>query len=164
MFLVMVNEDNVLRELVLVTTNVDKARAQFLDTCSTEISNWAEYDEEDREAALDEGYERFGNAAVVLVDTDGPTSDAAIAAEINKTPPPGVHKITRWIRSGEIGEAQTIEEVIGRAGRILDKCESHEIFGEVVFEAEDGEVYVLTCEGGIGQANPEYLDGLQDES
>lgn len=87
MYLVMVNKDNLPQDVVLVTTDRDKATAQFLDTCSERLSNWDEYSPDDKEALLDLGYEHFGNnEAVVLVDTDGPTSDAEIRDQLTGQP------------------------------------------------------------------------------
>lgn len=162
MFLVMVNTNNVLHGLVLITTDREKAQAQFLDTCSTEISNWDEYTQADKDALLDLGYEQTGNGgAVVLVDTDGHTSDNAIAAEIGKFPPKTVNNVTKWLRTGEIGACSTIEDVIERAGRLLDSCASHEICGEVIFTAEDGKTYVVNVEAVVGEINPDYLKELE---
>lgn len=161
MFLVMVNKHNILDELILVTTDREKAQQHFLDTCQEHLSNWDDYTQDDKNALLDMGYEQLvGEGAIVLVDTDGITSDGQIAAEIHKTVPPMVNKITRWISSGEIGEEKTVGGVIEKAGRLLDKSCSEELFGQVIFEAEDGNTYVLNCEGCIGQINPEYLEDM----
>lgn len=164
MYLVMVNKDNLPQDVILVTMDRNKAQAQFLDTCSTQLSNWDAYTQDDKDILLDQGYERFGaNEAILLVDTDGFTSDNEIAAAICGFPPKKVNKITRWIASGEIGEVDTIEEVLETAGRMLDKSCSEELFGQVIFEAEDGKVYVLNCEGTIGKINPEYLADVENE-
>jgi len=163
MYVVVVNEDNILREVVCVTKDAKVAEDHFLDACKTNSSNWDEYEIEDVAAFLEDAYYQFGNQAVVLMDVSNVKSDAEILAELAKTPPPGVHKITNWIRSGEIGEVDTIEEVIGRAGTLLDKACSHEIFGDVVFGAEDGKVYVLTCEGQVGLIAKDYLEQIRDE-
>ncbi|MHA2279688.1 MAG: hypothetical protein ACXAC5_02175 [Promethearchaeota archaeon] len=159
----MVNKENVLHDLILVTPHRDKAEAQFFDTCSALLSNWDEYSSDDKQALLDLGYEQTGDGAIVLIDTDGITCDAQIAAEINKTPPPGVQRIKKWIRSGEIGELATIMEVMQRAGTLLDKSCAEEIFGSVIFEAEDGQVYVLNCEGHLGVINLNYLRDVLEE-
>lgn len=83
MYLVVINKDNLPQDVVLVTADREKALAQFLETCGERLSNWDEYTADDKEALLDQGYELTGdNTAVVLIDTDGPTSDAEIAAEI----------------------------------------------------------------------------------
>lgn len=71
MYLVIINKNNLPQDMVLVTTDLDKAQAQFLDTCSTQISNWDEYDQDDKDALLDLGYEQTGDGAVVLIDTEG---------------------------------------------------------------------------------------------
>ena len=74
-------------------------------------------------------------------------------------------KIKRWIRTGELyGELpKDTEDLIEAAGGILDSCESHEILGTLAFEAEDGQVYVMTVEAVIGKINPDYLKELQQE-
>lgn len=164
MFLVQVNKGNILHELILVTTDRDKAQAQFLDTCASAISNWADYTQADKDALLDLGYEQTGDGAVVLIDTDGVTSNNAIAAALLKQPPKTVDRITTWLRTGEIGEAPTITELLERAGRLLDKCESHEICGEVIFVAEDGNTYVVTTEVVVGEIHPEYLKEVLEEN
>jgi hypothetical protein len=99
----------------------------------------------------------------MLIDTDGFTSDDEIGAAIGRYPPRRVQEITKWLCDGEIGEAATIDEVIERAGRCLDAAQSHEICGEVLFEAEDGKTYVLTVEGTIGEANPDYLAAVLED-
>lgn len=67
-------------------------------------------------------------------------------------------KIKRMLCTGEIGEVADTDELIERAGNLLDKSEAHEILGsEVVFEGEDGKFYVCTIEAVIGEASPEYL-------
>jgi len=165
MYLVQVSKHNILDALVYVGCDREVAIGHFFDTCSTCISNWDEYDQNDKDALLDAGYERFDHGAVLLIDTDGITSDAEISAMINTEPPPGVEKIRRWVESGEIGEAETIDEVLERAGRCLDKVCSHEICGPVVFQAENDKWYVLHIEGVITEARPQYIkDCLAEKS
>jgi hypothetical protein len=73
-------------------------------------------------------------------------------------------KIRKWLRTGELtGEPKTVAKVLEQAGNALDRCESHEIMGEVVFEAEDGQVYVGAVEFVIDKINPEYLKELEEE-
>ena len=75
-------------------------------------------------------------------------------------------KIKRWIRDGNDGleeEVGTTEELLERAGRALDSAYSHEIMGEVLFEGEDGKTYVGTVEFCIGEANPAYVQMIEEE-
>lgn len=73
-------------------------------------------------------------------------------------------KIVKWLRTGEVGEPKTTEELLQIAGRLLDKACSHEICGgEVVFQTADGKWKVLTVEARIGDINPSYLAELQAE-
>lgn len=40
---------------------------------------------------------------------------------------------------------------------VLDKAYSHDILGEVLFEDNNGDIYVVTVEAVIGRANPDYV-------
>ena len=72
-------------------------------------------------------------------------------------------KIKRFIREGELHEPVSEEDILEQAGRLLDKSCSHEIVGEVVFEGEDGKIYVGTTEFCIGEASDSYKDTLRDD-
>jgi hypothetical protein len=66
-------------------------------------------------------------------------------------------KIKRFLRAGELDEKTTDSEaLLQQAGRALDAAYSTEIFGEVLFESEDGVFYAMTVEADIGKANPDY--------
>ena len=165
MYLVMVNKDNLPQDVILVTTDRDRATEQFLETCSERLSNWDAYTQDDKDILLDQGYELFGNnEAIVLIDTDGPTSDNEIAAELGGFPPMTVEKITRWVEAGEIGEAKTIDEVLERAGGCLDSVQSHEICGPILFQAENDKWYTGTVELVIMEAHPDYVKNSLLES
>lgn len=165
MFLVQNNDNHgVLKELVYVGCDRETAQEHFFSTCSTAISNWAEYTRDDQEVCLDDGYAEFGGGAILFIDTDGITSDAEIAAMIGKYPLPDVQKIKRWVESGEIGEVKTIDEILEKAGRCLDAACSHDICGPILFQAEDDKWYVLTVEGVIGEAAPEYVSDCLEEN
>lgn len=158
MFIVQVIQDNVLDEIVHIGTDRAAAEQQFIGACAKVISNFLEeYKPDDIAAILDQGYEKFGNGAVILIDTDGFTSDEYIRASLTGAPPFGVDKIQRWIHAGEIDEVDDIDEVIERAASALDEANSWDICGEVLFQAEDGKWYVGTVEFVIGTANPDYL-------
>lgn len=70
--------------------------------------------------------------------------------------------IKRWIASGEVGEHDDFRSLLETAGRLLDKSCASDIFGDVVFEAEDSTVHVMTVEGVIGEANPDYVKDLEE--
>lgn len=74
--------------------------------------------------------------------------------------------IKRWIRTGEFGGDDELpgntNDVYYVAGCLLDSACSHEIFGTVVFEADNGKVYVMSVEGCLGEINPDYLKDLEE--
>lgn len=70
------------------------------------------------------------------------------------TPTP--NGIKRMIREGELHDPCSIQELLEQCGRKLDKACSHEILGEVLFEDNDGDIYVVTVEALVGRANPDY--------
>lgn len=74
-------------------------------------------------------------------------------------------KITKWIRTGthDMADIHDTDVLMDTAGRAMDKAYTHEIMGEVVFEAEDGKTYVGIVTFTLDEINPEYLKMLQDE-
>lgn len=68
MFIVMTIKDNVPEDIIGVFIVRELAQKCFLDACSTRLSNWDEYDNEDKEALLDQGYEEFGNGSITYID------------------------------------------------------------------------------------------------
>ena len=75
-------------------------------------------------------------------------------------------KIKRWIRDGNAGleeEVGDTDELLERAGFALDEHYSHEIMGEILFEGEDGKVYVGCVEFCINEANPDYVKMILEE-
>ena len=75
-------------------------------------------------------------------------------------------KIRRFLRSGEI-DAQTIEttdDLLEQAGELLDSSSAYEILGgDVLFEAEDGVMYVMTVEALIDVADPDYVKDVESD-
>ena len=65
---IVVVKSSVVDEIIRVPT-VD-AELRFLDTLAANITNWEDYDAEDREAVLDNGYEKFGNGNSVCLTTE----------------------------------------------------------------------------------------------
>jgi hypothetical protein len=64
-------------------------------------------------------------------------------------------KIKKWIRSQELPETETTEELIEEAGSALDAACPHDICGETIFVGEDGQVYVGTVEFNLNPIHPE---------
>jgi len=72
--------------------------------------------------------------------------------------------VKRWIRCGELDEKQTEQDdILDDCGQLLDKVYTHEILGEVLFEAEDGKMYTITVEAVIGEANPQFAKDILAE-
>ena len=66
--------------------------------------------------------------------------------------------VKKWIAVGELDEKEIDQDsILDTAGRLLDRAYSHEILGEVLFEATNGKHYVVTIEACIEEANPEYV-------
>jgi hypothetical protein len=69
-------------------------------------------------------------------------------------------KIKRWIQDGHgalsCSGVNTEADLIEAAGAALDSACSWDIMGEVMFEGEDGKIYVGCVEFIISEANPEY--------
>ena len=80
---------------------------------------------------------------------------------------PGNMKIKKWLRDGNDGylgkEVNDTNELLRRAGRALDQHYSHEIMGEILFEGEDGKMYVGCVEFIISEANPDYAKEVLEE-
>lgn len=74
-------------------------------------------------------------------------------------------KVKRWLRTGEIDPncATEEDEIIACCGHLLDRACSHDILGELMFEADNGKIYVVTVEAMIAEANPEYAKDVLQE-
>ena len=75
-------------------------------------------------------------------------------------------KIVEWLRTGELeyGELpRNTSELLDDLGDKLDCSGSGDLFGSIVFKAENGVWYVATVEGLIAEANPAYLKDLRDD-
>jgi hypothetical protein len=73
-------------------------------------------------------------------------------------------KIHKYLASGEAsGEARNYNDLLEELGNLLDHACSHDIFGDVLFEGEDGKVYVASVEGCIMEANPDYVKEILAE-
>jgi hypothetical protein len=74
--------------------------------------------------------------------------------------------IKRFIRRGELPTESlpaTTDDLLEAAGDLLDRASSHEILGEILFECQDGVIYVMTVEAVIGAANPECVKAIEAE-
>ncbi|HEY2159592.1 MAG TPA: hypothetical protein VGH33_28470, partial [Isosphaeraceae bacterium] len=71
-------------------------------------------------------------------------------------------RVKQVIRGGELELApgHTMAEVIEQAGECLDRSNSHEICGEVLFVGTDDVHYCGTVEFLIGPASPEYIKAI----
>ncbi len=165
MFIVLkTHEDGVLDKILYIGVDRTKADMAFLLACRPDPDSVTDYPAW-CDTLLDEGYLATpGDGAINLIDTDGHTSDDEIASMIRKDLPKGVDKITEWIRNGEIGEVETIEDVNQIAGRLLNKSCSHDILGETIFLAENGKTYVVTVEAVAGEIDPGYLKDVLAEN
>ena len=82
MFLVMVNDkDGILNELAHVGFNRQDAERHFLYVCDEKISNFDEYDHDDIEAVLDDGYAKYGRGCVMFIDTSNCIGDKELVAQ-----------------------------------------------------------------------------------
>lgn len=67
-------------------------------------------------------------------------------------------RVKKWIYSGELNpRVKDKDGILEQCGNLLDSACSHEILGEVLFQATDNKYYVVTVEAVIGRANPEYV-------
>lgn len=79
---------------------------------------------------------------------------------------PSADRIKKWIRTGELDEndlPMTVKGLLEDAGAALDSAYSHEIMGEILFEGEDGRVYVGSVEFVVVEANPDYVKAIEEE-
>jgi hypothetical protein len=74
-------------------------------------------------------------------------------------------KVKRFISRGELdGTEKDTDAILESCANLLDRCESHEILGQVVFEGEDGKFYTATVEADIGEADPDYVKQVMEEA
>lgn len=75
-------------------------------------------------------------------------------------------KIKKWIHDGHDGlsDVGSTEELLERAGDILDSACAYDIAGDISFIGDDGKVYVGSVEFVIGEASPEYAEELLSEN
>ncbi|MBW3601008.1 MAG: hypothetical protein KY475_27545 [Planctomycetes bacterium] len=75
-------------------------------------------------------------------------------------------RIKRFLRHGEIDiqEVETTDDLLEQAGELLDSASSHEILGgDVLFEGEDGTIFVVTVEAVIDVADPDYVNDVESD-
>lgn len=159
MFIVQVNDkEGVLKELVHVGTDLEVATTKFLGACETNISNWDEYDPDDKSAILDDGYETFGNGAIVLIDTSSCVSDDDIRDQLTHQPGENV-TVAEIIQDGEIelAEGMTIGQIDEQCAGNLNRANSWDIQGQILFKGSDGRWYTITTESIVSEASPEFV-------
>lgn len=66
-------------------------------------------------------------------------------------------RIKEWLSEGEIGAHPDFRSLLKSAGGMLDSSGSTDLFGTVLFVSEDDRTFVLSCEGVIAEADPEYV-------
>lgn len=112
MFIIQINDSNgILKDMVYFGIDRSVAEQHFLSACKQNVSNWNEYNAEDVETILDDGCIQFGDGAVNFINTDGYTSDNAIASIIGKFP---VSRIIVTMTDGvEIESRMSREDVVG---------------------------------------------------
>jgi hypothetical protein len=75
-------------------------------------------------------------------------------------------KIRRFVRCGEVDTKSvgTTDDLLEQAGDLLDGASAYEILGgDVLFEAEDGVMYVMTVEALIDVADPDYVKDVESD-
>ena len=74
-------------------------------------------------------------------------------------------RIEEFYAAGDLSDPlpETTDDLLGRLGNLLDDAEAHEILGEIVYRAEDGETYVATLEANIAPADPEYRQQVVED-
>jgi len=151
------------RDIVDILTEqhvkIVQASVELSEGMSVAFSVWQKSAELDHDALVIEHYLETNHGLA----WDGQEfSTAPVSDEMRSV------SIKRWIRDGHDGlAAQDIDTtalLLEAAGRRLDKACSHDIMGEILFEAEDGKTYVGCVEFMITEANPEYVkDVLVEE-
>lgn len=165
MFLVQVNDnDGVLKDLTHVGCDRDKAETAFFDTCEGNLSNWDEYTQGLRDDVLNDGYCKYGGGCILLIDTDGFTSDDAIRDELTKQPAGDV-TIAEIIEEGnlELKVGMDIDGILKLCGNNLDSACSWDIQGQVVFKGSDGKWYTINTESIIGECTNEFITDVLSE-
>ena len=79
---VIVVREGVVSENILCR-DAEHAERVFLDKLAECLSNWDEYDQDDRDAVLDNGYEQFGNGSVCLSWASSPDEDGKKGSPVN---------------------------------------------------------------------------------
>lgn len=73
--------------------------------------------------------------------------------------------ITKWYRTGETsGECNNLRDLLDEMGNLLNSACAADIFGDVLFQTEDGVDRIASVEGVISQVNPEYLRAILENA
>lgn len=74
-------------------------------------------------------------------------------------------KIKRFISSGEldVADVKDTKGLIEQAAYALDRAYAADILGgDVLFEGNDGKIYVMSVEAIIDEANPDHVQNVLD--
>ena len=113
-------------------------------------------------AALMESIDRLDSLDPEMLEEARQSLARDVRMRFNSPVPMG---IARWIRDGELGAGiENTNDLYEALGRGLDKACTGDIFGDVVFEDEDGVVNVVTVEACVDEVNQQYLRELLDDT
>jgi hypothetical protein len=76
-------------------------------------------------------------------------------------------RINGYLATGELTAdppPATFNELYEAAGNLLDRVESHDILGNIVFLAEDGKWYQLSTEAVVMELSDEDVEALRNET
>jgi hypothetical protein len=69
--------------------------------------------------------------------------------------------IRRFVCGGEpdlnVDDCPSVKDVLERGARLLDKACAHDITGEILFQGQDGRMYVGSVEFVVEEADPSYV-------
>lgn len=114
----------------------------------------------DRRSGQDSGWLDHGSDLAALVETARDRLDLDERLRFDAANP---LKIVKYLRTGnleELDEVTNTRDLLDVMGDVLDHHCAHDIFGDVIFEAEDGATYIAEVQGRIGDVDPEYLQVL----
>lgn len=171
MFLVQVNDnDGILTELVHIGIDREVAETKFLDTCiallhDAEGLHDAEYSEDEKNAILDNGYEKVGAGVAMLIDTSNCTTDDKLRDALTGQPAEDM-TVAEIVEDGEVAleEGMSVDKILELCGENLDACCSWDIQGQILFKGSDGKWYTITTESTIDLAAPEFVSEVLAEN
>jgi len=72
-------------------------------------------------------------------------------------------KIKRWISTGDLtGYIDDDKEVLEQMSAILDRGNVYasEVFGDIIFEGDDGKIYYAMLEGSLEEVEPDFVTNV----